>query len=111
MNRPLSALSRVIELTSANFDRTVRSSGKIFVDFWAPWCKPCARMEPVIERMASRHSGITFAKVNVEDSSEIASRFHISSLPAYLVFTNSNPIYSRSGAMSESELEEIISSD
>jgi thioredoxin len=102
-------LSRVIELTSANFDRTVRSGGKIFVDFWAPWCKPCVRMEPLIERMADRHSGITFAKVNVENSSDIATRFHISSLPAYLVFTNSSPMFSKTGAVSESELEELIS--
>ncbi len=65
-------------------------------------------MDPLIEKVADRHSGITFAKVNVENYGELATRFHISSIPAYVVFTNSSPTFSRIGAVSESELEEII---
>ncbi|MHB1867895.1 MAG: thioredoxin family protein [Nitrososphaerales archaeon] len=101
-------MSKVIELTSQNFDRMLKTSKKVFVDFWAPWCKPCIRMEPLIERMADRHSSITFAKVNIEDYGDIATRYHISSIPAYVLFTNSSPSSSRIGAMSEAELEKLI---
>jgi thioredoxin len=86
----------------------LKNSKKVFVDFWAPWCKPCLKMEPVIERIADRHATITFAKVNIEDHADLASRYHISSLPAYMMFTNSSPSFSRIGAVSEAELEEMI---
>ncbi|MDG7000494.1 MAG: thioredoxin family protein [Nitrososphaerota archaeon] len=103
-------MSRVIELTSANFDRTLKTTRKIFVDFWAPWCKPCIKMNPLIERMADRHSSIAFGKVNIEDHADLASRYHISSIPAYVMFTDSSPTFSRIGSVSESDLEDMISS-
>lgn len=98
-------MSRVVELSSKNFDKMLRSSKKLFVDFWAPWCAPCLRMNPVVEKLADRHSSITFAKLNVDDNQEIANRFHISSIPAYMMFDNATPAYSKIGATSEADLE------
>ncbi|MDG6921957.1 MAG: thioredoxin family protein [Nitrososphaerota archaeon] len=86
----------------------LKTSRKVFVDFWAPWCKPCVRMDPLIERMADKHSTITFAKVNIEDYGELASRYHISSIPAYVIFTDSSPSASKIGTMSEIELEKLL---
>ncbi len=105
---PLTDMSRVVELNSSNFDPMLRKSKKLFVDFWAPWCKPCVRMNPLIEKMADRHESIVFGKVNVEQDSTLASRYHISSIPAYLLFRNSYPETSRIGAMSEAELEKLV---
>ncbi|MDA4131351.1 MAG: thioredoxin family protein [Thaumarchaeota archaeon] len=101
-------LSRVIELTSQNFDKTLRSTRKLFVDFWAPWCSPCLKMNPVVDRLADKHSSITFAKVNIDEHQDIANRYHIMSLPAYLVFTNSSPETSRIGTSSEDDLERML---
>ena len=102
------AMSRVIELTSKNFDNMLRSSKKLFVDFWAPWCGPCLRMNPVVEKLADKHSSITFAKLNVDDNQDIANRFHISSIPAYLMFNDSTPASSKIGATSEADLERFL---
>jgi thioredoxin 1 len=66
-------------------------------------------MNPVIEKLAEKHSGsVVFAKVNVDLNSEIATRFHISSLPAYVLFKNAYPAASKIGAASETELEKLI---
>jgi thioredoxin 1 len=107
-NLPAFCMNKVIEATDQNFDKMLKTSRKVFVDFWAPWCKPCIRMNPLIERMANRHSSITFAKVNIEDHGDLATRYHISSIPAYVMFTNSSPSFSRIGAVSEAELEKMI---
>ena len=71
----------------------------------------CLKMHPLIEKMAGRHESITFAKVNIEDHGDLASRFHISSIPAYVMFTNSSPSFSRIGTVSEAELEKLIDED
>jgi thioredoxin 1 len=105
---PLVELSRVLELTSQNFDKTLKASRKVFVDFWAPWCNPCLKMNPVVERLANKHSSITFAKVNIDDHQEIANRYHVMSLPAYFVFTNSSPASSRIGTTTEADLERML---
>ncbi|MGI0081233.1 MAG: thioredoxin family protein [Nitrososphaerales archaeon] len=104
----LSFMSRVVELNSSNFDSILRNSKRMFVDFWAPWCKPCVTMNPLIERVADRHNSIIFAKVNVEEHNDIATRYHISSIPSYVFFRDSHPSSSRIGAMSEAELEKMV---
>jgi thioredoxin len=106
-------MPRVIELSSKNFDKILRSSKKLFVDFWAPWCVPCMRMNPVVEKLADRHSSITFAKINVDvdENQEIANRFHISSIPAYVMFNDSTPASSKIGATTEAELERWLRDD
>jgi thioredoxin 1 len=101
-------MSRVIELSSKNFDKVLKSSKKLVVDFWAPSCVPCLRMNPVVEKLADRHASITFAKINVEDNQEIANRFHVSSIPAYVMFNDSSPAASKIGATSEADLERWI---
>ena len=65
-------------------------------------------MNPVVERLANKHSSVTFAKVNIDDHEEIASRYHIMSLPAYFVFTNSSPASSRIGSATEDDLERLL---
>lgn len=102
-------MSRVVDVDSSNFDSVLKSARKVFVDFWAPWCAPCERMNSLIERIADKHGSITFARVNVDEHSDIASRYHISSLPAYVFFSDSRPAESKIGAVSESELERFVS--
>jgi thioredoxin-like negative regulator of GroEL len=65
-------------------------------------------MNPVVERLANKHSSVTFAKVNINDHQEIANRYHIMSLPAYVVFSNSSPSSSRIGSASEDDLEKLL---
>ena len=59
----------------------------------------------MVEKLADRHSSITFAKLNVDDNQDIANRFHISSIPAYVMFDNATPASSKIGATSEADLE------
>ena len=101
-------MSRVLELDAASFDSTLKRSKKIFVDFWAPWCVPCMRMNPLIEKISSKYESMVFAKVNVEKYSDLATRFHISSLPAYVVFRDSKPSQSKIGAVTEQDLEKFV---
>ncbi len=101
-------MPRVLELDQSSFDSTLKKTRKMFVDFWAPWCKPCIRMNPVIEKISSKYESMVFAKVNVEKYSELATRYHISSLPAYVVFRNAKPSQSKIGAVTEQDLEKFV---
>ena len=42
----------VLNITSENYEKEVVGSKlPVLLDFWAPWCKYCRRIAPVVERV------------------------------------------------------------
>jgi thioredoxin 1 len=82
------ANANVLTVNDANFDSEVLKSDKpVLVDFWAPWCGPCIQLGPVIDQVADATVGkAKVAKVNVDESTQLAARYRINSIPALLVF-------------------------
>jgi thioredoxin 1 len=77
-----------IEVNASNFEREVlRANRPVVVDFWAEWCGPCRMLAPVLDEIAREQSDqAVVAKVNVDENPELASRYHIQSIPALLYF-------------------------
>lgn len=54
----------------------------IIVDFFATWCGPCKMLTPRIETVMGEHEGkANLAKVDIDEHSEIALDYDVSSVP------------------------------
>ena len=91
----------VLELTSATFDNEVSKNNLLLVDFWAEWCGPCKSMHPVFARMAKKYKQIRFARINVDNSQDIALRYSVQSIPAFIMFRNGEIVNRMVGAVGE----------
>ena len=100
----------VMEVNDSNFDSEVTSSSlPVFLDFWAPWCGPCRMVAPVVEELAGEMQGkVKFAKVNIDESPNTASRFGIMSIPTLLVVKGGQIVGQQVGAVPKSTLKSMI---
>ena len=105
-----SARKGVIELNSKDFDKFVaNANAPVLVDFWAVWCAPCLAMAPIIEELARDYAGrVLFAKVNVDENPDVASRFGIMAIPTFILFKGGKPVDRMIGAAGREPLERMI---
>jgi len=77
----------VTELNEGTFDAFIGDNGTVLIDCWAPWCRPCRMLAPIIEELAEELKGkVAVAKLNTDDNQGIAIRFGINAIPTLLVF-------------------------
>jgi len=100
----------IVTLTSSSFDKFLENTNlPVLVDFWAEWCMPCRIMAPVMEELARDYAGkAVFARVNVDENPEVASRYAIMSIPHFIIFRNGRPAGRIVGAVGRGPLEEAL---
>jgi thioredoxin 1 len=95
-----------IILSASTFDDEISSSDQpILVDFWAEWCGPCKMIAPILAEIATENEGkLKIAKLNVDESPEVAQRFGVMSIPTMIVFKDGQPAKRLVGAKPKAAL-------
>ena len=91
----------VMDLDSSNFHDAVSQNNLLLVDFWAEWCGPCKSMHPIFSRMAKKYEQVRFARVNVDNSQDVAKKFNVQSIPTFIMFKNGQVAQQMGGAIRE----------
>ena len=96
------------DLDAQTFDRAIAGE-PLLVDFWAPWCRPCKALEPVLEELQST---IPVKRVNVDEHPSLGARFDVLSIPTVILFAGGERISSivgiRPKAHFDSWLDEVL---
>ena len=104
--------SVIIEVITENFMSDVIEKSKetpVIVDFWAPWCEPCKQLTPVIEKIVKEKNGnVILAKMNIDESPEVAQQLKIQSIPAVMAFNDGQPVDGFIGVQPEKNIIEFI---
>jgi len=87
-------MNKPITVDDSNFEQTVlQAQTPVVVDFWAPWCRPCLMLAPILDELAEEYSGkINFARMDVDQNPRTAQRYNIMSIPTLLLFKKGEPV-------------------
>ena len=99
-----------VEITDDNFENTVLKSDKYFLlDFWAPWCAPCAMLSPVLEDLSNEMSTkLTIGKINIDSELQTGTKYGVRGIPFLLLFHNGEVIDQKVGAANKSSIKEWL---
>jgi thioredoxin 1 len=99
-----------VNLTLENVQQEVKQSSKpVVIDIYADWCGPCQQMAPIFEALEKEMGdSIKFAKINVDDSRELAVEFGVTSIPTFVFVKNGEPVAREIGYMPKEDLTEKI---
>lgn len=101
-------MSNAIEANEESLKNAIEGGGLVLVDFWAPWCGPCRMFGPIFERVAGKHPGARFLKVNTDVEQRVSKGLGIQSIPTLMVFRDGVLLYREAGALPEAALEDLI---
>ncbi len=105
-------MGKEIVVNDDNFEQTVlQAKTPVLVDFWAPWCRPCLMVAPVLEELAEEYSGrVTIAKLNVDQDPKIASQYQVMSIPTMIIFKGGKPLSNIIGFKPKEQLKQDLDS-
>lgn len=102
----------MIDVTITTYEQDILSASTtvpVLVDFWAPWCGPCKTLGPVLEKLEAEYAGrFTLAKVNIDESPQLAAMFGVRSVPTCILIHQGRAVDGFVGAVPEQQIRAVL---
>ncbi len=103
---------KIAHVSDDQFDAEVlQSSEPVLVDFWAEWCGPCKMIAPILDELAETYGGrLKVAKINIDHNQKTPRSYNVRGIPTLMIFKNGKVEATQIGAVSKTQLSQMIDS-
>lgn len=110
--RPLAGVTRskaAPQWTTQRLDSLIQAQSLVIIDVYAPWCGPCKKMAPIIEKLAQESAGqAVWLKLNADTEKLIMKAYGVDEIPTLLVFRNGKLADRQLGFRDETALRALL---
>jgi thioredoxin len=101
--------TKIIGICTQEYAELLKTDKKVLINFFAPWCAPCKKMEPYILKMQKEmNDKVTVIRLNADENKTIMQELKISELPTLILYENKVVKWQKSGFVSEEELKKEL---
>lgn len=92
-------------MTQDEFDHLLKTDKIVLIDFYAPWCAPCKKMEPFLNELSTElASTVKIVRINADDNAALVEKLQVQALPTLIVYKNGSPAWRYTGFVSKEDL-------
>jgi thioredoxin 1 len=95
-------------MTIQNLNEAIKTNEWVLVDFYADWCGPCKKMEPILQKIKSENKNLTLLKIDSDKNASIVEKYEVEEIPTFLIFHNGKQVWRRTGLLTENEIKSYL---
>lgn len=97
----------VVKVTNETYENFTEN-GVALVDFWAPWCRPCLTLGPIIDELANEYNNVRIGKMDADENEDTLKELGIRSIPTILIYKDGEIVERHVGGASKDQLKSLI---
>jgi len=98
-----------MNINAAQLKELIRSNKYVLVDFWAPWCPHCVRIDPVYQAVADEYAGAArVVKVDMDESDHLWADMNVELIPTIRLYADGKEVTSIVAPKSRTDIDEML---
>jgi thioredoxin len=108
---PVEGLQENAKMTGDDYLKLTKAAPLVLVDFGAPWCPPCKKMEPVIQQIKTGMSQkVHIGFVDGGQNTALMDQYKVEALPTFIIYKSGKEVWRKQGIVSQEEFTTVINS-
>jgi thioredoxin len=111
-NLPITTGNKTVKadaISAEAYEKLIHSDKVVLVDFYAPWCGPCKKMEPLLAEMSTQFKGkATIARINIDENKALTKKLRIDEIPFFKLYVNGEEKGNYIGELDKATFERIL---
>ena len=98
-----------MNINAKKLKEMIENRKTFLVDFWAPWCPHCRKINPAYEQIAEQYAGvIDVVKIDMDEDDKLWEELQVELIPTLRLYVDGKPVASTVAPKSKAAIDEFL---
>lgn len=97
------------KISPEEYEKIIHKMPVVLIDFYAPWCGPCKKIQPIVEEIEKEYNGKAYVlRINIDENKQLQRRLGIDEIPFFKRYVNGKENGNYIGQMDKKSLVRVL---